>query len=99
MLQDKIRLPYPWIKAKTQIDKLLYRLALAEDQEEAQTFLLRLYVENHNDLEFFDPLERGRVEGFLRFLIEDTRRHKEILTAIMEEVKAMGEVMHEQRTT
>ena len=98
MLEEKIRLSYPWIKIKNQNDELRCRLALAEDQEEAEMFLFRLYVENEQDLEFFDIEDRERVRGFLRFLIEDTHRHKELIGEMIEALRSVEEVDDESRT-
>ena len=95
MLQEKIRLPYPWIRVKNPTDELLYKLSIADDQEEAQLFLFRLYVENEEDLNYFSSEDRERVQGFLRFLIEDTRHHQDLITEILEEVKGMAEVAYE----
>ncbi len=95
MLQEKIRLPYPWIKIKNPTDELLYKLSMADDQEEAELFLFRLYAENEEDLNFFSPEDRERVQGFLRFLMTDTRRHQELMAEILEEIKGMAEVAHE----
>lgn len=98
MLEEKIRLSYPWIKIKNQNDEWLCRLALAEDQEEAEMYLFRLYVENEQDLGFFDEEERERVRGFLRFLIEDTRHHKELIGEMMDVIRAAEEAEYESRT-
>jgi hypothetical protein len=92
MLEEKIRLSYPWIKIKNQIDELICRLTLAEDQEEAEMFLFRLYLESEEDLMYFEEEERERIKGFLKFLIIDTQRHKEMIGEMMDEIKAIGEV-------
>ena len=92
MLQEKIRLSYPWIKVKNPTEELLRKLSLADDQEEAQLFLFRLYAENEEDLNFFSSEDRERVQGFLRFLLADTRRHQELMHEILEEIKGMAEV-------
>ena len=94
MLQDRIRLSYPWIKIKSQNEELLCRLSLAEDQEESEMFLFRLYVENERDLDFFGE-ERERIKGMLNFLIEDTRHHKDLIAEMMDEIRAVREVANE----
>lgn len=99
MLEEKIRLSYPWIKIKNETDEMLCRLGLAEDQEEAEMFLFRLYVENELDLSFFDERERERVRGFLNFLIEDSRHHKELLAEMVGTLREMEEVADEPGTT
>ena len=95
ILSERIRLPYPWVKSKSQSRELLRRLSLVEDQEESELFLFGLYLDNKEDLQFFNDQEKERVKGYLRFLIEDSRRHKDILNQIMEEVRAVLEAEHE----
>ena len=94
----QIRLPFPWIKLKSQIRLILHKLALAEDQEEAELFLFRLYRDSEADLEFFTPEDRERVKGYLQFLIDDTERHKVVIAAMTEELKVIEEAAHGSRT-
>ncbi len=94
MIKERIRLPYPWIKIKNEIDELLYKLSLAEDEEESELFLFQLYLQNEEDLSFFNLKEQEEIRGLLKLLIEDTRRHTELISEMSEEIKRFAEVGH-----
>ncbi len=94
MIKERIRLPYPWIKIKNEIDELLYKLSLAEDEEESELFLFQLYLQDEEDLSFFSPKEQEEIRGLLKLLIEDTRRHTELISVMAEEIKSLAEVGH-----
>ena len=95
MIKERIRLPYPWIKIKSDIEELLYKLSLAEDEEESELFLFQLYLQNEEDLSFFTPKEREEIKGLLKVIIEDTRRHTGLIAEMAEEIKRLAEVSHE----
>ncbi len=95
ILNDRIRLSLPWIKIKNEIDEILYKLSIAEDEEEAELFLFRLYMENETDLAFFTQEERNEIQTLLKILSLDTSRHLEIIGKMIQEIKGMAEVPHE----
>lgn len=95
ILNDRIRLSFPWIKIKNETDEILYKLSAAEDEEEAELFLFRLYMENEEDLLFFTPEEREEIQTLLKILSLDIRRHLEIIGKMIQEIKEMAEVPHE----
>lgn len=95
MIQDRIRLPYPWIKIKNELEELLYKLSLAEDEEDGELFLFRLYLQDDEDLNYFNPQEKEEIKGLLKLLIEDTRRHTELIGEMIGEIKILMEASHE----
>lgn len=96
MMKDRIRLHYPWIKIKNEVEELLYKLSVAEDEEESELFLFQLYIQDIEDLDFFTPKEREEIVGLLSMLIEDTRRHAGLIAEMTEEIKRLtaGEADH-----
>lgn len=95
MIQDRIRLPYPWIKIKNELEELLYKLSLAEDEEDGKLFLARLYQQDYENLAYFNEKEQEEIRGLLTLLIEDTRRHKELIGEMIGEIKNLMEGSHE----
>ncbi len=95
MIQDRIRLPYPWIKIKSELEELLYKLSLAEDEEDGELFLFRLYLQDDQDMSYFSPKEQEEIKGLLSLLIEDTRRHTELIGEMIQEIKNLMAVSHE----
>lgn len=92
ILKDRIRLTYPWIKIKNEIDEILYELSIAEDDEESQLFLLRLHMENREDMNFFTAEEKEEIKALLTILSMDAERHMELLEEMMKEIRENGEV-------
>lgn len=88
-LKDRIHLPYPWIKIKNESDELLYKLSIAEDEEEAELFLFRLYREGHEDLKLFNAKEKEEVCALLQMLLEDTERHKNLIAEMIGEIRGI----------
>lgn len=95
ILNDRIRLSFPWIKIKNETDEILYKLSIAEDEEEAELFLFRLYMEKDEDLTLFTPEERNEIQTLLKIINLDTKRHLEIIGKMIQEIKDMAEVAHE----
>ena len=95
MLKERIRLPYPWIKIHNELEKLLYKLSVAEDEEESELFLFRLYIQDAEDLSYFTAEEQEMVRGLLTLLMEDTRRHTELIAEMSEEIKSISGVCRE----
>ena len=95
MIKDRIRLPYPWIKIKNEMEELLYKLSLAEEEEDGGLFLFRLYLQSEEDLSYFSQEEREEIKSLLGILMEDTRRHTELIAEMIQEIKAVVEVDHE----
>lgn len=93
--KERIRLTYPWIKIKNEIDEILYELSIAEDEEESQIYLLRLHLENREDLEFFTAEEKQQIKSLLQILSMDAARHRELLEEMMKEIRESGEVENE----
>ncbi len=71
------QLPRDFIKKFT---KCLY-------EEEEDIYVLALYSMSADDMEFFAEADRVRIRSIFKVLMEDTRRHSDLLRLIIE----MGE--------
>ena len=87
MWHDRITERYRWAKIKSQFDELIYELSKAEDEEEVGLYLLRLHCENEKDLLFFSEEEKKAIKRLLNILVADTLRHRELLGAVLKELK------------
>ena len=90
ILNDRIRLTFPWIKIQNETDEILYKLSAAEDEEEAELFLFRLYMEKEDDLAFFTAAEKEEIQTLLKILSLDTKRHLEIIGKMIQEIKEIA---------
>ena len=87
MWSDQIRGRFWWAKIQSQLDKLLYELSKAEDEEELELYVLELHQRNEEDLKYFSTEERKKIEELLTVLIRGSRKHKELLGRIVKELE------------
>ncbi len=87
MWRDRVKERYRWARIHSQMDELIYELTKAEDEEEVGLYLLRLHCDNEIDLKFFARIEKALIKNLLTTLVNDTVRHRELLTEIIGELK------------
>ena len=76
-----------WASLEGQWHALLENLSKAEDEEEVGLYLLVLHLNNKPDLDFFSAAEAARIRKLLGFLIEDTARHRDLLSLVILELR------------
>lgn len=86
MWKDNVERRYHWAKIRSQLDELLFELSKAEEEEEVGLYLLRLHLDNKIDLKFFTAAQRERVSALFSILINDTKRHQELLAGAIREL-------------
>lgn len=91
MWSDKIKDRYWWVDIKNRKDALLYELFKAEDEEEVDLFLLKLYLDDRTDLDFFTEMEQKQVEDALSILMRDTANHQQLLIEVIQELRLLAE--------
>ena len=89
MWNDKISERFWWHHAQSAFEQLSDELAKAEDEEEVGLYLLNLHLKNHHDFQCFSAQEEEVVKKLLVYLIEESIRHRELLSKIVSEVKSM----------
>lgn len=87
MWADNVRDRYWWIKIRNQVEELLCELGKAEDDEQTDLYLLRLHLDNEPELQFFTVDERNKVEKLLSILIQDTLKHRNLLSKLTEQIE------------
>jgi hypothetical protein len=63
---------------------LLNKLSRCLEDEEVDVYTLTLYGLNSKDMEYFDEEDRRRIKAIFNVLMEDTRRHMDLLKLIVE---------------
>lgn len=89
MWSDKISERFWWHHGQSALDQLLDELAKAEDEEEVELYLLNLHHGNHHDFQCFTPKEIKVIKEILRLLIDESHRHKALLSQLIDSVKEM----------
>lgn len=54
------------------------------EEEEVDVYTLTLYSMNANDMSYFNEKDREHVKRIFKVLMEDTKRHAELLKLIVE---------------
>ena len=60
------------------------KIARCLEEEEVDIYTMTLYSLNSSDMNYFDEKDRERVGLIFKTLMEDTRRHAELLKLIVE---------------
>jgi hypothetical protein len=82
----------PREKMETQMDELICKLSRADGEEEVSLYLLKLHFDNRIDLAFFSDGERRMIRDLLSELMEETKRHREFLAQMVEELETLRQV-------
>ncbi len=92
MWNDKVKEHYWWAEIRSQLQKLIWELSKAEDEEEVDLYYIRLHFDNETDLGFFTKNEKNEIKKQLSILMADTEKHIRLLGEINEELKTLGEL-------
>jgi hypothetical protein len=89
--KPSLRLRIPEIAPKALLhslsaERFLQDLGQAEEEEESDLFVLRMYFQSKSDLEFFTPEEAEKIRRLLSALMKDTLKHQELLLKVREEI-------------
>ena len=60
------------------------KIARCLEEEEVDVYTLTLYSLNSNDMSYFSEKDREHVKRIFKVLMEDTKRHAELLKLIVE---------------
>ncbi len=85
--EEEIKKQYEWAEIQSQLDELLFELYKAEDEEEAGIYLMKLHLDNKEDLDFFEEKERKEVRRLLEILKTDTKKHRDMLEEAVTEIE------------
>ena len=92
MWNDKVQDRYWWHPIKGSMEEFLYELAKAEDEEEVGFYLLNLYLRGESDFKCFARSEEKKIKKILTLLINDTLKHRALLSEIVSEI---GNLRHD----
>ena len=60
-------------------DDFIRKIAQSLQEEEIDVYVLTLYCLNHEDLDYFKGEDRQRIQKIFGILMEDTKRHADLL--------------------
>ncbi|HXV28015.1 MAG TPA: hypothetical protein VD913_03530 [bacterium] len=97
MYKDRPEQRYPWAEIKNHLDKLIYELSKAEDEEDIELSMLRLHFHHDRELSYFEGRALEEVKELLVILIRDTERHHGMLGAAVKELKELKETKEKMK--
>lgn len=79
MWNDEVQKRYFWASMEQELEKILYELIKAEEEEDAGVYLLLMHYDHAREENPFSPEERERILHHLSILIGDSRKHQRLL--------------------
>ena len=87
MWRDDIKKRFSWAKIERGLEKVLYELVKAEEEEDAGVFLLMMHYDHASQPIPFRGKEKKKIMGLLRILIKDSQKHQKMLQEMIEKLE------------
>ena len=87
MWKDRVEKRFFWARMKRELEKTLYELVKAEQEEDTGIYLLLMHYDHAAEELSFAPEEKKKILSLLKRLIEDTRRHQKLLQEMIEKLE------------
>lgn len=87
MWKDVVEKRYFWASIKQEIEKLLYELVKAEEEEDTGIYLLMMHYDHANESLPFTAQEKERILHLLSVLIGETRKHQKQLQELISKLE------------
>ena len=79
MWKDAVEKRFSWAAMEGELEKVLYELIKAEEEEDAGIYLLMMHYDHANERIPFSLEEKERILHWLSVLIGDSRKHQKLL--------------------
>ena len=87
MWKDPVEKRFFWAKMERELERLLYELVKAEEEEDTGVYLLMMhYDQAGGKIPFFDE-EREKIRRGLQILITDSKKHQKLLQQAIRQLK------------
>ena len=87
MWKDEIRKRFFWAAIEKELEKLLFELIKAEEEEDDGIYLLKMHYDHARKEDPAVLKEKGGIEERLDTLIKDTHRHQKLLQEMIERLE------------
>lgn len=88
MWKDTVEKRYFWATMEKELEKLLYELVKAEEEEDAGIYLLIMHYGHAHEEIPFTAKEKEKTLRLLEILIADSRKHQRLLRESIGRLKA-----------
>lgn len=79
MWKDKIEKRFFWASTGRELEKLLYELVKAEEEEDTGIYLLKMHYDHARKENPFSLREKQQILGSISTLIKESKKHQRIL--------------------
>ena len=87
MWKDEIQKRYFWASMECELEKVLYELIKAEEEEDAGIYLLMMHYNHAEEENLVAMKEKEKILHELSILIGDSRKHQKLLQAMIEQLE------------
>lgn len=88
--KEPVEKRFSWAKMEREVEKLLYELVKAEEEEDTGIYLLMMHYDHARDEKTFTKAENERILHSLSLLIGDSRKHQKLLLDAIEKLENKG---------
>ena len=87
MWKDAVEKRFFWAAIQEELEKLLYELVKAEEEEDAGIYLLLMHYDHANESLPFTSEEKERILHQLSILIGESRKHQRLLQELISKLE------------
>jgi hypothetical protein len=87
MWKDTVEKRFFWAAMERELEKLLFELIKAEEEEDAGIYLLMMHYDHAREEDPFTLEEKEKILHELSILIGDTRKHQKLLQGLIEKLE------------
>lgn len=87
MWKDAVEKRFFWAPMQRELEKLLFELIKAEEEEDAGIYLLMMHYDHAKDSLPFSPYEKEKILQLLSVLISESRNHQRLLQGLITQLE------------
>ena len=87
MWKDEVQKRFFWAPIKEELEKVLFELIKAEEEEDAGIYLLKMHYEHAQNENAEAMRQKEKILARLSVLIKDSRKHQRLLQEMIEELE------------
>ena len=90
MWRDEIEQRFFWASMKDELEKILYELVKAEEEEDAGIYLLMMHYDHAREENGFHAFDKEKILERLAILVGESRKHQKLLQGMIERLEKGG---------
>lgn len=87
MWKDAVEKRFSWAAMEGELEKVLYELIKAEEEEDAGIYLLLMHYDHAREENPFTLEEKEKILHYLSLLIGESRKHQKLLQGMIDQLE------------